>query len=373
MPDRAFHTVKITGYNSGSEGVSRLEDGRVVFIRGAARDDELEIELTKEQSRSAYAKIVRILKPSPHRIETDCSVYPDCGGCDYRHITYEEELYAKLQCINDALKRLGGLSVQVDQILHTGQINGYRNKATLHSDGGSLGFYSAGSHDVVPIRHCLLLKDDINEAITGLIKKDIKSDKDIILRSGRNGLSPPLEEELDGLVFKLEGFFQVNTEAALLLFQKAREYAALSKKETLIDLYCGVGALTLFVGRDAGSALGVELNPDAVKTACENAQRNKLSHIEFIHADAADWIADIPEPVCLIVDPPRKGLSGKAISKILELSPKRLVYVSCNPATLARDLKGLQSHYTISDISAIDMFPRTANIECCCLLTRKKR
>jgi len=363
--------VTITGYNSGGEGVSRLDDGRVVFIRGAARGDVLEIELTKEQSRSAFAEIVRIPQPSPHRIEIDCKVYPECGGCDYRHITYDEELYAKLQCVNDALKRLGGLSVQVDKILHTGQINGYRNKAVLHSDAGSFGFYRAGSHDIVPIRHCLLLKDDLNEAVADLVNKDTKHDSEITLRLGRNGLNPPLEEELDGLVFRLEGFFQVNTEAALLLFQKAREFAALAKDDTLIDLYCGVGALTLFVGRDAGYAIGIELNPVAVSTARENAMCNKLSHIEFIHADAADCIVDIDEPDCVIVDPPRKGLSAKAINKILELSPKRLVYVSCNPATLARDLKELHRHYTISDICAVDMFPRTANIECCCLLTRK--
>jgi len=365
--------VTITGYNSGGDGVSRLDDGRVVFVRGAARGDVLEVELTKEQPRITNAEIVRILKPSLHRIEADCDVYPDCGGCDYRHITYEEELYAKLQCVNDALKRIGGLSVQVDRILHTGQINGYRNKAVLHSNGKSMGLYRAGSHDVVSVEHCLLLKDDLNEAVADLVKKDKKQDNEITLRSGRNGLNTPLEEELDGLVFILEGFFQVNTEAALLLFQKAREFASLSKSDTMIDLYCGVGALTLFVGRDAGCALGVELNPDAVNTARENAQRNNLFNIEFIHADAADWIADIEEPDCVIVDPPRKGLLAKAIDKILELSPKRLVYVSCNPATLARDLKELHSHYAISDICTVDMFPRTANIECCCLLSRETR
>ena len=403
-------TVTVKGYNSNGEGVARLEDGRVVFIRGAARDDVLEITLIQELSKIARAEITRIITPSPYRIEPDCAVYPKCGGCDYRHITYEEELFAKLQCVNDALKRIGSIPIQVDQILHTGQINGYRNKAVLHSDGSSIGFHKARSHDVIPVEHCLLLKDMLNDAIKSLVKDEIKPNRNITLCSGVSGINisyenpshrlnrektcQPLEEEMDGLIFQLEGFFQVNTNAALLLFQKAREYAALSKSETLVDLYCGVGALTLFIGRDAGRALGVEINTNAVKIARENAKRNMLSHIDFINADADDdnWMTDISEPDCIIVDPPRRGLSQGTINKILKLSPKRLVYISCNPATLARDLKlmtmeksrGLENpagikvkdplkpgNYKLKKICAVDMFPRTANIECCCLLIKE--
>jgi len=245
-------------------------------------------------------------------------------------------------------------------------------KAVLHSDGSVLGFYRAQSHDVIPVDYCLLLKDDLNNAIKELSqsknRKDCKSE--ITLRSGRYGTKQPLEFEMDGLIFGVDGFFQVNTEAALLLFQKAREYAALTKNDTLLDLYCGVGALTLFIGRDAGYAFGVEQNDKAIETARENALRNNLSHIEFINADAATWTTNISEPDCVIVDPPRKGLSQSAVRKILDISPKRLVYVSCNPATLARDLKGLNG-YKVKDICAVDMFPRTANIECCCLLVRE--
>ena len=372
MPIKSIqtHTVTITGYNSGGEGVSRLDDGRVVFIRGAARGDILEIVLTKELSRSTCADIIRIISPSPYRIEPDCKVFPQCGGCDYRHIDYNEELYAKQQCVNDALKRIGGLSVQINEVLHTRQINGYRNKVVLHSDGAASGFYRSKSHDVVPVENCLLLKDEINKEIKCLTKTGIKQKCDITIRSGRNGTIPPFEEELDGLIFKLEGFFQVNTKAALILFQKAREYAALSKSDTLIDLYCGVGAMTLFTGRDAGHALGIEQNPDAVKIAKENAKRNNLTHLEFLNADASSQINSITTPDCVIVDPPRNGLSKDATNRLLELFPKRLVYVSCNPATLARDIKNLNG-YKIKEICAVDMFPRTANIECCCLLVKE--
>ncbi|MCL2627251.1 MAG: class I SAM-dependent RNA methyltransferase [Oscillospiraceae bacterium] len=362
--DIITYNVTITGYNSDGDGVARLDDGKVVFVRGSARGDFLEVRLTEEKPRSARAQIVRIITPSPHRIEPDCSVYPECGGCDFRHITYEEELDLKLKRVNDALERIGGLSVRVKSVLNTGQVTGYRNKAVLHSDGTHAGFYRAGSHGIVPVNHCLLLRDDINNAI-----KSQKRSRAIIIRSGRSGLNEPIEEELDGLIFKVSGFFQVNIGAALLLFQKAREYANLNKNDTLVDLYCGVGAMTLFVGRDAGYAIGIEQNPDAIKTAHENASHNKLSHIDFINADAANPHMDIPEPTCIIVDPPRKGLSSAVINNVLELKAKRIIYVSCNPATMARDLKLLEG-YMVSDICAVDMFPRTANIECCCLLEK---
>jgi len=367
MEKESTQTVTVTGYSSGGEGIARLCDGRVVFIRGAARGDILEIKLNKLQSRSAQADIIRILTPSPNRVEPDCPVYPLCGGCDFRHVTYEEELQAKLWRVNDAMERIGGLSARVDSIIRTGQIGGYRNKTVLHSDGKSLGFYKAKSHEIVPIKKCALLKDDLNAALGNLSAQ--KPKHDITLRSGRNGLRPPLEEELDGLVFRVAGFFQINRDAALLLYNKAREYADLSKSDILVDLYCGVGSLTLYVGRDAGYAMGIEQNPDSVKAARVNARQNGYTHIEFISADAACWDANNLKPDCLIVDPPRKGLLKNTVAKILELSPKKIVYVSCDPATLARDIKAL-SGYTLADLSAVDMFPRTANIECCGLLRR---
>ncbi|MCL2392102.1 MAG: class I SAM-dependent RNA methyltransferase [Oscillospiraceae bacterium] len=362
-----LHTVTITGYDSGGEGVARMDDGKVVFVRGAARGDVLRIKLTKELPRSARGEIVQLMTPSAHRIEPDCPYYPGCGGCDFRHISYSEELEAKLLRVNDALSRIGGSIVCADEILSTGQIDGYRNKAVFHSNGARWGFYKAGSHDVIAIKRCALLKGDLNFALGGLCASGEKAE--ITLRSGHDGIGAPLTEVLDGLTFRVSGFFQVNTDAALLLFQKAREYAALSADETLVDLYCGVGSMAIFVGRDAGRVLGIEQNSAAIKAAHENARRNGFTHIDFVSADAAKWDAGGIAPDCVIVDPPRSGLSKGAISKILELSPKRLVYVSCDPATLSRDIRRLEG-YVLKKACAVDMFPRTANVESCCLLVR---
>jgi 23S rRNA (uracil1939-C5)-methyltransferase len=337
-------TVTVTGYGSGGAGVARLPDGRAVFIEGAARGDVCEIMLTGESQRFARAEIVRIAAPSPCRIPPDCPVFGDCGGCQFRHITYEEELDAKLRRVNDTLERIGGIAARADEILITGQTDGYRNRATLHTVDGKTGFYRAGSHEIVPVDRCRLLSDEI-----------------------------PGTYELDGLIFQCSpgAFFQVNIGAALLLFQKAREYAALRPNETLLDLYCGVGALTLFLGRDAGRAAGVDIVPAAIKDARENARRNGFRHARFICADAAVWDAGDMRPDCIVADPPRKGLTAPAVRKILELSPPRVVYVSCDPATLARDIKRLNG-YEARYVCAVDMFPRTAHVECCALLVKAK-
>jgi tRNA/tmRNA/rRNA uracil-C5-methylase (TrmA/RlmC/RlmD family) len=337
-----LHTVTVTGYSSDGAGVARLPDGRAVFVKGAARDDVCEITLTAEAPRFARGEIVRLITPSPHRAPPDCPVYGDCGGCQFRHITYEEELNAKLRRVNDALERIGGAPVRADEILTAGQTDGYRNRAALHTKNGITGFYRAGSHEIVPVDRCLLLSGEVTDTY-----------------------------QLDGLTFQCSPgtFFQVNTGAAPLLFQKAREYAALQPDETLLDLYCGAGALTLFLGRGAGRAVGVDVVPAAIGDAKQNALRNGIGHAEFICADAADWDADGLRPDCIVADPPRKGLTMPAVRKITELSPPRVVYVSCNPATLARDIKLLDG-YKASKACAVDMFPRTAHVECCVLLER---
>ena len=415
------HLVTVTGYSSGGAGVARLEDGRVAFIRSGARGDVLEVTITREQQSSVEAVINRVRTPSPYRIEPDCNVYPACGGCDFRHISYEEELHAKLQRTNDALARIGGLHVRASVILSAGNVDNYRRKATFHSDGKSLGFYRHKSREIVPINRCRLIEEELNDALKNLPAdrgvtlhsgqdsrnstegathswQNSAENRRITLRSGQDsagnkrvaphlgqndnenrraaihsvqsGMKGAVTEELDGLTFIVEGFFQVNKAAALLLFQKAREFASMTKNETLLDLYCGVGALTLFVGRDAGTALGVEHNPAAVDAARENAKLNSLPHVAFICADAAEWDAEDIRPDCIIVDPPRKGLSRSAVQKIAGLSPARIVYISCDPATLARDLRLLDG-YSTDEVCVVDMFPRTANVECCCLLRKK--
>ena len=391
------HIVEIKGYGSKGEGIARLEDGRVVFVRRAAKGDICEVQITDETRRSSRAEIARIIEPSPCRVEPDCPVYPMCGGCDFRHIDYEEELRAKLTRVNDALRKIGNTDVRADEIISTGQVNKYRNKAVFHTaqHGGErvIGFYRAETHDICPVKSCLLLPDELNESL----RKSWHSprlEKTVTLRVGTSSnhlthnlkaqnlashpasaashtQAMPVLAELDGLVFRISGksFFQVNYDAALLLYNKAREYAALPAGATLVDLYCGVGSMTLFIGRDARYALGVENSAEAINDALENARRNGFGNVEFLCADASDWGKKSIRPDCVIVDPPRKGLSASVVRKMLELSPPGIIYISCDPATMARDIALLRG-YVPQRVCAVDMFPRTANIECCMLLLR---
>ena len=393
-----FFVVSITDYNAGGEGVARMCDGRVVFVRGAVRGELCEIFLTSKQEKICRGEISRILEPSTHRIEPDCSVYSLCGGCDFRHITYDEELWAKLKRLNDALERIGGVSVRATEILTTGKINNYRNKAVFHIRQGStntrlksvgnannsdtanaadvanaaiIGFFRAGSHEVCSVKNCLLLRDELNAELSALWEKPPLSQSDVTLRVGSGGTKDHIEEILDGIIFRMSktSFFQVNTEAALLLYQKAREFAGLSKDEVLVDIYCGVGTLTIFLGRDCSRALGIEIDKDSIRDARKNAKDGGFSNIDFICADASDFDISSLHPDCVVVDPPRRGLSKMVVNNILMAKPQRVVYISCDPATLARDIK-LFHGYELISVCAVDMFPRTANVESCALLRR---
>jgi len=349
------YTVEITDYSGDGAGVAKLDNGCVVFIEGAVRGDICEIAITKALKRVCYAKIIEIIKPSEYRIPVDCPVFEKCGGCDYRHISYEEELYAKRKKVNDELRRIGGLNIEVEDILNTGKINGYRNNIQLKSDGLKTGFYSKLSHEIVEINHCFLVSEEMNKA----------------LRKGKTKIRTSVET-IGDLTFHIspEAFFQVNTEAAFLLYEKAREYADLKPHEFLLDLYCGTGTITLFLGRDAKKALGVELNASAIEDARKNAVLNKIKNVDFLCADVSELDTSIITPDCIIADPPRKGLAFGVVQKIEELSPERIVYISCDPATMARDIKLLEN-YEVTRVCATDMFPRTKHVEAIVLLRRR--
>jgi 23S rRNA (uracil1939-C5)-methyltransferase len=349
------HTVEIFDYSAEGAGVARLADGCVVFVDGGVRGDVCEIAITKALKRVRHAQIVKIINPSEHRIPMDCAVFGLCGGCDFRHISYEEELFAKRKRVNDALRRIGGADIEVEDILTTGKINGYRNNIQLKTDGRKTGFYSKSSHEIVEINHCLLIDDEMNNK----------------LRQGVTNIRTSVEA-IGGLTFKIspESFFQVNTGAALLLYEKAREYAALQPHEFLLDLYCGTGTIALFLARDAEKALGVELSEEAIKDAKENAKLNNIINVSFLCKDVSELDTSGLAPDCIIADPPRKGLSAEALRKIEELAPLRIVYISCDPATLARDIKLLEN-YEVTRACAVDMFPRTRHVECVARLERK--
>ena len=437
----------IEGYSSEGLGIARV-NGQVVFVHRAVRGEDCDILIMKVLKNAAFGKVTAIHTPSEHRQESDCPYYGRCGGCDFRHMDYAEELVAKRERVQDALRRLGGSNVEVEEILGASEVDYYRNKSQYPVGvEGTVGFYRARSHEVIPVERCLIQRPEADAAAAALreyIRRFHVSCYDETTQRGLlrhlyvrtnaagesllcvlgNGDGAPHEEELVamlrqavpkavgvvwgenrkagnvilgdtyrtlwgantlddtlcGLTFRLSvpSFYQVNRDQAEVLYQKAVEYAALTGEETVVDLYCGAGTITLSMARHAARAIGAEIVPEAVADAWENARHNGVENVEFMEGDAKDAAAELarrglrPDVIC--VDPPRKGLSPEVIEAAVLMRPKRIVYVSCDPATLGRDIKRFDAYgYRAVRAAAVDLFPRTANIESVCLLEREKK
>ena len=439
-----LHTVTITGYSEEGLGVTRI-DGRVIFVHGGVRGETCSVRILKVLKSVAFARVEEIMESAPGRQVPDCPHYPACGGCDFRHLTYEEELEAKRQRVEDALRRIGGADVTVTEILASPQTAGYRNKSQFPvSPEGLAGFYRARTHQVIPATDCLLqspqagtiaraVEDYLREngvaaydeerhqgllrhifvrtnaagqALVCLIVNGdrLPREEDLVRRV--RGACPDtvgvvlsantrrtnvvlgdryrtlwgqdyLEDTLCGITFRLAipAFYQVNRRQAERLYEKALELAELTGEETVLDLYCGAGTITLVMARKAKRAIGAEIVPEAVENARENAVRNGITNVEFFCGDAAavaeKLAAEKLRPDVVVVDPPRKGLDESVIGSIAEMAPKRVVYVSCDPGTLARDVKRFaQRGYALQKAVAADLFPRTKHVETVVLLSK---
>ena len=439
-----IHTVYITGYSADGLGVARI-DGQVVFVHGGVRGERCAVRILKVLKKTAFARVEEILERSPARREPDCPHFPACGGCSFRHISYEEELEAKRQRVEDALRRIGGVDVRVEEILASPEVEGYRNKSQFPvSPQGRAGFYRARSHDVVPaldcrlqspqanaaaraveeylrefsvpaydertckglVRHiyvrtnqkghalvCLVVNGDslpCEEALVDRIRTACPGtvgvvlncnwrDTNVILGEGYRTLwgEDTLEDTLCGLRFKLSvpAFYQVNRRQAERLYGIAVEFAGLTGRETVLDLYCGAGTITLVMAQHAMKVIGAEIIPEAIANARENADMNGMENLQFFQGDAGEVAAMLAaedlQPDVIVVDPPRKGLGGEVVAAIAAMGPERVVYVSCDPGTLARDVRRLaEVGYKAKRVVAADMFPGTVHVETVVLLSK---
>lgn len=436
----------IDGYASDGAGVARL-DGMVVFVQGGIRGEACDVRLTHVGRSALWGRVEEVVNPSPARIFPRCLHYTKCGGCQFRHMNYAEELEAKRIRVEDALRRLGGAEIHVSAILGAEQVDRYRNKAQFPvAKGPRIGFYRPRSHDVIDVDDCLLqgeaaarLRGAVKEwmaeysipaynerTFTGLVRHVYVRTN----RAGRslccllvNGRGVPREAELVralrraepnlagivlgvnekhnnvilgdsyrtlwgedflsdtlcGLTFRLSvpSFYQVNPAQTEVLYGKALEFAGLTGAETVLDLYCGIGTISLVMARKAGMVWGAEVVPQAVDDAIANAQRNHIENARFLCADAGEAARYLegegvrPDVVC--VDPPRKGLAEDVVDTIADMGPQRVVYVSCDPGTLGRDVKRFAGRgYTLKKAVAVDMFPRTAHVETVCQLVLRK-
>ena len=440
----SIYTAVIDGYSSEGLGIARV-NGAVVFVPHAVRGEEIDLRITKVMKTSCAGEIVKIHNPSPERMEPECPYAGKCGGCAYRHLTYPEELWAKRQRVQDALTRIGGLDLTVEEILGAKNPEHYRNKSQYPVGAdGSIGFFQARTHKVVPIRRCLIqteAADRTAQAVGEWMRRykisayDETTGKGLVRhvcvrvnRKGEslccvvvNGNKVPREPELAayvtaavphtvgvllnsntrrgnvvlgdkyrtlfgrnylmdtlcGLEFKLSmpSFYQVNRDQAEVLYGKALEFAGLTGNETVLDLYCGIGTITLCLAKAAKRVIGAEIVPPAIRDAKENALRNHIENAEFFCGDAADIAAKLESdglrPDVVTVDPPRKGLAPEVIASVAAMGPEKVVYVSCDPATLGRDVKIFREFgYEAKRAAAVDMFPGTAHVETVVLLSK---
>ena len=444
LQENQVYTGVVEGYSSEGLGIVKL-DGAVVFVPQAVRGEEIDLKITKVMKTAAAGEIVKIRKASPERAKPECPHFGKCGGCDFQHMSYTEELWAKRQRVQDALTRLGGTDLQVEEILGAKDPMHYRNKSQYPVGAdGAIGFFQARSHKVVPIDRCLIqseISDKTAKAVGDWMKRykvapyDERTGKGLVRhvyvrvnKKGEslccvvlNGKQAPREPELAayiqsaapktvgvvinvntrrgnvilgdkyrtiwgedylmdtlcGLTFKLSvpSFYQVNRAQAEVLYGKALEFAGLTGEETVLDLYCGTGTITLCMASKARKVIGAEIVAPAIEDAKQNAQRNKIENAEFFCGDAADIAAKLEKeglrPDVITVDPPRKGLAPEVIASVAGMDPKRVVYVSCDPATLGRDIKIFAGFgYKAVRAVAVDMFPATCHVETVCLLTK---
>ena len=409
-------------------GVARVE-GRVVFIPYCVTGDEARIEIVAEKKNYSLGRLEAVLHPSPWRTDPRCPYFGRCGGCQWQHIEGPEQTAIKRNILQDILQRVGGMKeIPSVSILPSPQSYGYRARVQLKVVGEALGYYQAGSHRIVDIDHCPISHPLINQilpilreersALSPLKEIEIRVSPEegrgvLVLRSfsfqqrmkdvagellrghpilkgisisGKDrfhSLGDPLlafsvslarKEEKRRLKLRAspESFFQVNPEQNQALVQTVLQFGEVREEERVLDLYAGIGNFSLPLGSEAREVVGVEENKSAVEDARSNAKENQIDRCEFLPGRTEevlrDWRKEKPDLV--ILDPPRAG-GKRIIDLIIGLNPKRIVYVSCDPATLSRDLRLFaEEGYSLQKLSLIDMFPQTYHMEVVALLVK---
>lgn len=424
-------TVTVTDINYMGLGVAK-KDSAVIFVQGGVSEDVLKVKIIKKAKSYYVARIEEIITPSRHRVSPTCANYKRCGGCIYQHISEEYESELKTERVKNEFRRFN-MDVEVEKLVSVRPL-AYRNKLQCPvSENGRLGFYAQKSHEIIDIPSCGL-QESLTEPIYKYLHEHLSSHPQPLIRhiylrcgvatgevmvcfvckknrfDGQNELVEDItrrfpeiksvilnvnpeetnvvlgkecvtlygkgyiEDILCGLRFKISplAFYQVNHDCTELLYRTAAEFADIKPNDTVVDLFCGIGTIGLCVNNIAPvkRLIGVEIIPAAIENAKENAVINGVTNAEFYCSPAESF--DFGFPDVLIVDPPRKGLAPSLIETVGRVLPKRIVYISCSPDTLARDCSMLKKYgYEVKRCKPFNMFPRTGHVESVVCLTRK--
>ena len=372
-------------------------DGKITFVSNLLPNEEAEVKIINIKRKYNEAKVLKLLKTSSERVVPKCP-YLNCG-CQLKHLNYQKQLEYKQNKVKEILKKFGNITPKINKIVYDNNINHYRNKITLKVQN-NVGFFQNHTNSFIPIKRCELVSEKVNNLIKELNQKDlskvteitikdfddimliIKGDMDISNLSAKviylNDKLMTKDKfvmvKLKGLTFKIskEAFFQVNKYMTEKLYDLALNYLKPDKTKTVLDLYCGTGTISLILSKHFKKVIGIELNKEAIDCAQENKKINKINNVNFICGDASKEIKKVQDKIdYIIVDPPRSGLTKEGIGHILKLNPKKVVYISCDPITLARDLNLLKEYYDIKEVTPVDMFPNTYHVENVAVLVRK--
>jgi len=367
-------TVELTEMAQTGEAIGRVE-GVVLFVPFGLPGERAEVVITERKRTFARGRLVRLLQASPQRVAPSCPHFTICGGCEWQHIPYVQQLRLKENNVRTQLTRIGKLTdPTVLTCLPSPHPYGYRNHARLQRTAtGAVGYRAARSHEVVPITTCPILEPQLAEALHRLIHSEQSPDQaEIELRA-------PTPLAIGDYTYTIapDAFFQVNTAVAAQLVAEVLQALALQGQEQVLELYCGMGLFTVPTAAGAAYVLGIEANATAIVDAQRNAeQAGVAARVELM---AAPVERALHQPAvaqrkwdALLLDPPRAGVSPSAMTALLDLASPKIVYISCDPATLARDAQLLCTNgYHLHYAQPLDMFPQTHHVETVALFTRE--
>ncbi len=340
-------TLTISDLAFGGKGVARHE-GKVFFVPFTIPGETVTVRVTREKKKFAEAELLSVEAPSPDRVEPGCPYFGHCGGCAYQHLAYPAQLAAKASQVEQTLRRVGRLEhVPMHPIVASPKDYAYRNRIRVHVAGGRAGFYAQGSNELIDIAVCPIAEPGVNEALTGLRAAFVR-DGDYVLRARERG----------------PYFEQTNDAVAAALLELVRG-SVRRGQALLFDGYCGAGFFARHLADLFENVIGIEANAFAI----EQARKVALPHERYITGDVAEHLGEILSAhdaarTTVILDPPAAGISTRVIDLLLGGGPSEILYVSCDPATLARDLGALcRSTYRLESVTPLDMFPQTAEVE----------
>lgn len=397
--------VEIKEFDHFGRGITKYNN-KIVFIENAIPNETIEIKNVKQYKKYDEADVLKYIKKSKDRVNPSCPYYDKCGGCNIMHITYSKQLEFKQKKIEDIFKKYFKSEVYINKIVKCDYQYNYRNKITFQVNN-DIGFFEKKSNSLINIDYCYICNEKINNSINYIKKLNLTKIKKIVCRANNNKLMIIIETDYpdididilkqiaDSIYIKKDNkyihkygtkniienigsykylispdsFFQVNTNVTKKLYDKIKSIVGTNMN--IIDLYCGTGTIGIYVS-DHNKVTGIEINKYAHSDALKNKEINNINNINFICGDSGKELLNVNfKPDIIIIDPPRNGLNKDTLNKIINIRPNILIYVSCEPMTLVRDLKILNNEYDIEEVTPYDMFPNTYHVETLTVLKKK--